>query len=265
MYTLDNPDGSLNAAMDPNGLPGSRAVASKDEYLNVLKHNFLARYNSTRVPMGLYLHAAASVSALDRTKAYQEFIKWTLTFRDVYWVTNQQLLNWVKNPTNALDSLTAPSLDCLMPATASGNTEICDGVDNDGNGQIDEGLTSNCYYPGVEISFTVSFWTRLTIKSCFGCPPSAPGLQNPVPVSNSSRPSFLPDYGCPNSGSWDPSKGACMNLARAAKGPVQKPLANDPSSGNTQRSGADPLKNLGASLSVFSSFVTLLAAVCVFQ
>ena len=138
MYVLKNPDGTLNAAMDPNNPPGIRtSIPTKDSLLTVLKHNFQQRYNGNRLPMGLYLHAAADIGAPSRTQAYKEFIDWTLTFKDVYWVNNQQLLDWIKNPTDVNASITASSLDCVMPATAPENTEICDGVDNTGNGEID--------------------------------------------------------------------------------------------------------------------------------
>ena len=58
LYRLKNADGSLNAAMDPNraGAEDEKAVL-----VSLLKTNFLNRYTSTRLPMGLYLHAAESL------------------------------------------------------------------------------------------------------------------------------------------------------------------------------------------------------------
>jgi hypothetical protein len=174
MYTLHNADGSLNAAMDPNVARSKISPTTrKDDVVQLLKSNFLRRYNSSRIPMGLYLHAAASLSDKERNDAYKEFIDWTLSFPDVYWISNQKLLAWIQNPTNIADSLNAESLDCLMPPISPNNNEICDGIDNDGDGEADKDLVSNCYYPGVELSF----------KTCYPCPPAPPTPENPVPVA----------------------------------------------------------------------------------
>ncbi|RKO82732.1 hypothetical protein BDK51DRAFT_24350 [Blyttiomyces helicus] len=57
LYNLRaNPNNSLNAAMDPNPIPPA-ITANEADILTVLKYNFLNRYNSTRLPMGLYIHA----------------------------------------------------------------------------------------------------------------------------------------------------------------------------------------------------------------
>jgi hypothetical protein len=181
MYTLHNKDGSLNAAMDPNVSKKKGYPFTKTDLLAILKTNFLNRYNSSRVPMGLYLHgsfsdlniAAASLNDQDRNDAYKEFISWTLSFPDVYWISNQKLLAWIQNPTNIADSLAAQSLECLMPPISPSNPEVCDGIDNDGNGEADTGLISNCYYPGPQLSF----------KTCYPCPPSPPSNSTPVPVA----------------------------------------------------------------------------------
>ncbi|KAJ3299272.1 hypothetical protein HK104_009488 [Borealophlyctis nickersoniae] len=145
LYSLVNEDGTENATMDPDPVPGGAVgIPTKDEIVRVLKHNFLTHYNGGRLPFGIYLHAAIAVTQPQRVTALREFAGWIVGsgYRDVYWVTNQQLLKWMANPTDVDGSLKNPALDCLMPATAQGNKEICDGVDNDGNGQIDEGLVS---------------------------------------------------------------------------------------------------------------------------
>jgi hypothetical protein len=72
-----------------------------------------------------------------------------------------------------------------MPAISSQNKEICDGLDNDDNGIPDDGLISNCYYPGVELSF----------KTCYPCPASTPKPGNPVPVTPGSTFRFATE--CP--------------------------------------------------------------------
>lgn len=247
MYTLHNGDGSLNAAMDPNVPKKKGSPSKKADLIAVLKTNFLNRYNSSRIPMGLYLHgnfshlsiAAASLTDRDQNDAYKEFIRWTLSFPDVYWISNQKLLAWMQNPTNIVDSLTAKSLDCLMPAISPSNPEICDGIDNDGTGEADEGLVSNCYYPGPQLSF----------KTCYPCPPSPPSPNNPVPVSPGK--SFVyasecaPDsiYGIILILKIDVSSNSCVKINRQVKIPrvdstAPMPGSNHPTSGVTHRSWA---------------------------
>jgi hypothetical protein len=59
-------------------------VSAGTQLLEVLKFNFNNRYKSTRLPMGLYIHAAANIKRAERTQAYIDFIKWTLTFPGIF-------------------------------------------------------------------------------------------------------------------------------------------------------------------------------------
>nr|KAJ3419834.1 hypothetical protein HK105_006451 [Polyrhizophydium stewartii] len=210
MYTLNNADGSLNAAMDPEPVPGGNpGMPTANEIFELYKSNFNKRYTSTRLPMGIYLHAAVSVTQPAHITGVRMFMDWIRSsgYSDVYWVSNQQLLAWINNPTNIADSLKNPALDCLMPAVDKSNTEVCDGIDNTGSGKIDDGLTESCYYPSLQASFT----------SCFGCPDTIPNVSNPVPFSKPRTRTSVPVAGCPNGGTWNPVSGACVSLVRQAK------------------------------------------------
>lgn len=157
MYVLKNPDGSLNAVMDPNLVqPTTESVQSVNHIYNLYKTNFFNHYNSnSRLPFGIYLHAAVSVSLSNHMEALIKFRDFTAEYEDVYWINNQQLLNWIQAPTDITGALTSAALDCLMPATDPSNQEICDGIDNTGNGKIDEGLQTECYYPNIQSGFSV--------------------------------------------------------------------------------------------------------------
>jgi hypothetical protein len=204
MYSLLNPDGSLNAAMDPNPV-GS---ITYEKTLELLKHNFLERYNGNRLPLGIYLHAAFMVS-----DAIRDFVEWTQTnYPDVYWVNNQQLLAWMVNPTDASGSLTNPALDCLLPALDPSNQEVCDGIDNNGDGNIDEpNLINSCQYPEESVWF----------KTCFNCPQVPPTVQQPVPPTSGGRKTV--SNSCADGGTFDPVTGNCLPLKRIKKDQLKAP------------------------------------------
>ncbi|KAH6559862.1 hypothetical protein BASA60_000427 [Batrachochytrium salamandrivorans] len=223
MYMLLNADGTENAAMDPEPLPGAAlGFMSAEDILSLLKTNFNNRYTSSRLPLGLYLHAAVSVTQPNYITGVRMFMDWIRSsgYNDVYWVSNQQLLAWMANPTDIAGSLKNPAIDCLMPAVSPSNTEVCDGIDNNGDGTIDQGLTESCYYPALQASFT----------SCFGCPSTIPNVSNPIPFTGPRSRKSIPADGCPNGGTWDPVSGACVALTRQTK--------IIPSAGNTTGAGA---------------------------
>ena len=147
MYNLRNVDGTLNAAMDPNAIPGGAASPTADEIFNLYKSNFLTHYNGDRRPLGIYLHAALSISVPSQIEGLVRFQKEvTSLYPDVYWISNAKLLDWMAQPTNTTGALTSAALDCKMPAVDPSNEEICDGIDNTGDGTIDVGLVGSCQF-----------------------------------------------------------------------------------------------------------------------
>lgn len=97
------------------------------------------------------------------------FVKSIAEKPDVWFVTNQQLLQWMKNPVKASDLANQAYLKCQQPVL---DKEICNGLDDNSNGSIDEDLTNTC-----------NFGTT-TFKTCFNCPNTAPTLDNPTPPSS---------------------------------------------------------------------------------
>jgi hypothetical protein len=83
-----------------------------------------------------------------RAKLLKDFIEWTVTeFTDVWYVTNQDLIKWMKQPVPLKDMQEA--FPCVAPPVDLGNKDICDGIDNDSNGVADDGLTETCMFTGI--------------------------------------------------------------------------------------------------------------------
>ena len=230
LYALLNDKGGVYSAMDPV------STVSEAEMLDVLKKNFLMHYNGNRLPMGLYFHAAAE---MNRVNAIKGFISWTLkNYPDVYWVNNQQLISWIKNPTNIKDSLKNSALSCLTNATHPSNPEICDGIDNNGNGIADEPI-SNCGYPDEG---------QVYFKSCMGCPVNVPSIRNPVPAFRSDN-RRSPVQSCIDTAIWDPVGGKCVPIQR-----LEKPAVSVKPVNPNDKSLASSIRNsiaFGISLIIF--------------
>lgn len=158
---------------------------------------------------------------------FKNFVKWTQTeFKDVWYVTNQQLIQWIRKPTPVDKML--DFLPCRPPAMDVSNIEICDGIDNNGDGIIDNGVVETC-----QVTEEVSF------RSCYGCPTLVPNVTNPVPPQKGTARKPMPDAGCPNDGTWNPIDGVCVTLKR--------PAVKLPEGGNTSTAKPDSQKGNGAS------------------
>lgn len=57
--------------------------------------------------------------------------------KDVWVVSNQQLLAWMKNPVKASEMANQPYMKCEKPVLPS---EICNGLDDSNSGRIDDSL-----------------------------------------------------------------------------------------------------------------------------
>jgi hypothetical protein len=68
-----------------------------------------------------------------------EFIKSINKKQDVWFVTNQQLLQWMKNPVKASELAKQDYMQCNQPVLSK---DICNGLDDDHNGSIDDGLVN---------------------------------------------------------------------------------------------------------------------------
>lgn len=93
----------IGDSMDPAPSP----EASIKDFLD---YNLSQHYNGNRAPMGIFLHGAVWLPLMDpgETKTRGEQLKeWMesvmTTYEDVYFVTVDQVLNWMENPVTAAD------------------------------------------------------------------------------------------------------------------------------------------------------------------
>ncbi|KAI9093754.1 hypothetical protein DFS34DRAFT_256812 [Phlyctochytrium arcticum] len=252
LYSLLTTDLKLWASMDPIINP---QLNDYDIALANLKATFQAHYK-TKLPFGLYQHLAQLVAwgpevQIKKVQLLKDFVAWTRTeFKDVWYVTNQQLISWITKPVPVDQMLNA--FPCRAPATDPSNPEICDGIDNNGDGQIDNGLVDQC-----QITMDASF------PSCFGCPSLVPNITQPVPPQKGTTRKPAPADACPDFGTWDPVAGACVNLKRPQ---VKLPTTGSGGStgggqnGGSGKSASAPNAQIGIAQAVVLAITTLAAA-----
>ncbi|KAF9109618.1 hypothetical protein BGX27_007399 [Mortierella sp. AM989] len=175
--------------MDPQ-LSGSAEAVS-----TWLKNNFNRHHQGNRQPFGIFLHP---VHVGNATALYNEFFSWAAGQSDVWFVTNQQLLEWMKNPVPASQLASQEYMKCNIPVVGK---EICNGLDDTKSGAIDKGLLETC-------NFANGSWS-----TCYGCPSAPPSPATPVPSRNVAAGQV--GYRTPVPAScamewWDPVAAQCL-------------------------------------------------------
>lgn len=94
------------ATMDPTG-----------DAFAIYKRELEWRMSGNRAPLGLFFHTGLQ-SSPDRVAQLRRFIKHATSTKDVWFVTNQQLLGWMQNPVPA--SRVAAQLKCVRPTDIVG-------------------------------------------------------------------------------------------------------------------------------------------------
>ncbi|KAI8822156.1 uncharacterized protein EV422DRAFT_525897 [Fimicolochytrium jonesii] len=238
MYNLitNSTPPALWTSMDPIISP---QLNDYDIAMANLKASFDLHYK-TKLPFGLYQHLAQLVAwgpdvQVKKIQWLKDFVQWAQTnYKDVWFVTNQQLIKWIQAPVPASKML--EFLPCVGLATDKSNKEVCDGIDNNGDGTVDEGLMENC-----QITDQYGF------MSCFGCPTIIPNITQPVPPFKTAARKLPVDAGCDN-GVWDPVGGACVNLVRAtvklpAVGAANGTNGTNPTTGSNGSGSTSNVKN----------------------
>ncbi|KAF9545564.1 hypothetical protein EC957_010873 [Mortierella hygrophila] len=191
----------MAAIMDsdlPTAIPHSMDVQldGSPEVVNTwLRKNFDRHYNGNRSPFGIYLHP---VHVGNATQLYNEFFAYARTFPDVWFVTNQQLLQWMQNPVPSSQLADQPYMKCTVPAVSK---EICNGLDDAKLGSVDKGVIETC-------NFVAGPWS-----TCYGCPKTMPTPSDPVPERVVSL--GQPGYRTPVPATcamewWDPIDNQCL-------------------------------------------------------
>lgn len=93
VWEMKSQDGE-SYGMDPGAAsPGNGKARPVDE---VLKYNFDAAYGGNRAPLPLYVHLGwFSEKHIEQT---QSFLKYAMSKPDVYFLTMQQMVNWMQAP-----------------------------------------------------------------------------------------------------------------------------------------------------------------------
>ncbi|KAG0200333.1 hypothetical protein BGX28_006565 [Mortierella sp. GBA30] len=128
-----------------------------------LRQNFDRHYQGDRAPFGIYLHP---VHVGNAAQLYHDLLTYAAGLPDVWFVTNQQLLQWMQNPVPSSEMSAQPYMNCSAPAVGK---EICNGLDDTKSGTIDAGVLELC-------KFDAGSWS-----TCYGCPKSTPTVADPVP------------------------------------------------------------------------------------
>lgn len=254
----------MAAIIDDKGAPhlmDPHLDGTPDVVKGWLQDNFLRHAKQGKTPFGLFLHPAhlneipgvpLAPGATDPAKnlaMLEEFLDWAVAQPDTWFVTSQQLLEWMKNPVPADQLKDFAPFSCQVPKIGK---EICNGLDDDGNGQVDEGLVQNC-------NFNTVVW-----NTCYGCPSENPSLANPVPKGGDR---YRVPTTC-DSVWWDPIANQCLcQDANCAYTDLSKPVGNagdnstnagGSNKGNTNNGQPNENKQSGASSITSSNTMTLI-------
>ncbi|KAG1589029.1 hypothetical protein G6F48_004887 [Rhizopus delemar] len=168
---------------------------------------FDKHYHGGRQPFGIYVHPTHLTGypgLPDPTPKLEGLISLIKTLserQDVWFVTNQQLIQWMKNPVKISELGAQDYMRCEQPVISK---EICNGLDDDNNSMVDDNLLNNCNFG------TTSF------NTCFNCPNTAPTLGNPVPTGTPDQQqqhSVNTRHPLPNNCDtkwWDPIGNTCL-------------------------------------------------------
>ncbi|KAG0744879.1 hypothetical protein G6F57_004746 [Rhizopus arrhizus] len=209
---------------------------------------FDKHYNGNRQPFGIYVHPTHLTSypslpdPKDQFNGVISFIQSVASKPDVWFVTNQQLLQWMKNPVKASELGKQDYMQCKQPILSK---EICNGLDDDHNGVVDDNLVNSC-------NFGAS-----STKTCFNCPATAPSLDNPTPASNAQNGTSGYRYAIPDNCDttwWDPIGNTCLCTSSDCQvKSVAVPKANSTSSGNNPSNSSSSSSD---SLALSTSFIS---------
>ncbi|KAG6855526.1 hypothetical protein H0H87_001566 [Tephrocybe sp. NHM501043] len=169
--------------------------------LDYMKKTFTDHYNNNRQPIGLYTHPIhvsrsypGSTVQQDMIDMINAFLDWAQEQQNVWIVSNEQLLEWVRNPVPISELNSVNALKCSTPQVDA-SLKICNGIP-----QNENGILSHCAFPDFP------FYT------CYGCPKEAPTVNNPNPeqdVPDGEQARFRLPTNC-STPFWDPIGGKCI-------------------------------------------------------
>lgn len=131
---------------------------SSDDIFKMLLHNFKRHYTTNRAPLGLYLHSTWFKSQ-DHLDAFSKFVDWALKLKDVYFVTNKQAIQWMKEP------MTTATLAQFKPWQCNPPRQF-------------EPHEQTCIYPNSCKLHSRVLQQDRYLKTCNECPPEYPWIRN---------------------------------------------------------------------------------------
>jgi hypothetical protein len=184
---LDNPNGGSTV--------DDRAT------LQYMQKTFTDHYNGNRQPIGLYTHPIhlsrsypGSPASQNTINMINAFLDWAQQQPNVWIVSNEQLLDWVRNPVPVSQLDQIGSLHCTTPQIDA-SVKICNGIPKN-----QDGLKQRCAFSDFPFS------------TCYGCPTEIPSVANPNPPQDTSggqSPRFRLPANC-STPFWDPIAGKCQ-------------------------------------------------------
>ncbi|CAG8467749.1 12355_t:CDS:10 [Cetraspora pellucida] len=214
----------MAALIDEQGLPhlmDPYLDNTTDVVKKWLQDNFNRHLTQGKTPFGVYIHpvqldnsTAPGRNTEPMIQMLQEFFDWALAQPNVWFVTSQQLLTWMKNPVPASQLKDYAPFKCQAPKI---DKKIC-------NGLTDDGLLETCTFPN-------GSWS-----TCYGCPTSDITLDNPVPPGGDRH--RLPTN-CETVW-WDPIGNSCLcTNASCAYVDTSVPMPTQ----SSNNSGSNPTNN----------------------
>jgi len=100
------------------------APTETSDILEWIKSNFNRHYLNNKAPFGFYVHAAWFLRNPNNLEAYVQFLDYLGTLNDVYIVSVQRALEWVKNP-QPLSQLSSAWPSCPNTYTPTCNARSC--------------------------------------------------------------------------------------------------------------------------------------------
>lgn len=131
------------------------------------RNAFTAHYNGQRQPFGLYQHPIHLATGypgvedpIDERNMIVEFLDWAQAQQNVWIVTNQQLIAWMRNPVPVSRLNEIEEFGCQVPKV---DAAICNGMYPNS-----VGLIQTCPFPDVS-SYSCTFDVRGAAEGCSVC------------------------------------------------------------------------------------------------
>ncbi|GAA6039993.1 hypothetical protein JCM8097_002657 [Rhodosporidiobolus ruineniae] len=259
MYATFNPASDTDIHLMDPWLDSS----NMDDVLSWLKYSFETHYNGNRQPFGLYshpIHLAVNYPGVtdpnDVRDMLQNFLDWVQSHPNVWIVSNEQMLEWIRNPVPNSQIANVKALQCSTPNI---DDKICNGMYPN-----ELGLLNKC-------DFTEFPWT-----TCYYCPTTNPTPDDPVPAPKDGDKRYTISSNC-STPFFDPIKNDCLcdsdsckftdqtrpignystNLGGGSSGTSAKPAGAERTAPPKQNSGAMP--SFSASGAITGSVFAVLA------